>query len=261
MSDSDDDIVQLRREGSTAILTLNSPARLNAFNLAMRLSLFDRLVELNADETCRAIVLTGAGGNFSAGGDISEMAHREIIEGRMRVELSTRIFRLLATGPKPVICAVEGKAFGCGVSFAAVSDYAVAASDARFSCAFIKVGLIPDVGGIWSIARRVGHRKAMEMAAFAEAFDAQAALEMQLLNRVCEPGRALETALEAAERFASNPPVAMALLKAALNTGNDSLDQAVATEMNYLPMLMNSEDFAEATRAFREKRKPVFMGR
>jgi enoyl-CoA hydratase/carnithine racemase len=261
MTEGAGDIVLHRREGSIGVLTLNNPARFNAVSLAMRLALFDRLVELNADDSCRAIVLTGAGGNFCSGGDISEMAQRPIIEGRMRVELSTRIFRMLATGPKPVICAIEGKALGCGVSFAAASDYAVAASDASFGCAFIKVGLIPDFGAIWSLARRVGHRKAMELSAFAEPFDTQAALDMQLLNRICEPGKALDTAMDAAEKFARNPPLAMALLKSALNTGNDSLDQAIATELSTLPVLTNSEDFAEATRAFMEKRKPIFTGR
>jgi enoyl-CoA hydratase/carnithine racemase len=257
----DDDPILLSREGAIAVLTLNNPGRLNAVGLAMREALFDRLIELGADDTCRAIVLTGAGGNFTAGGDISEMRPREIVEGRMRVELSTRIFRALVTSPKPVIAAIEGKAFGCGVSFAAASDYAIAATNAQFSCAFVKVGLMADFGAIWSLARRVGHRKAMELCAFAEPFDAQAAIQMQLVNVVCAPGQALAAALEAAAKFAANPPVAMALLKSALNTGADSLEQAIATEMDYLPLLMKTEDFAEATLAFREKRKPKFTGR
>ncbi len=84
---------------------------------------------------------------------------------------------------------------------------------------------------------------------------------MQLINRVCEPGEALATALIAAEKFARNPPVAMALLRAALNTGNDSVDRAMATEVDYQSVLMNTEDFAEAAQAFMEKRKPEFKGR
>ncbi|MEO6717016.1 MAG: enoyl-CoA hydratase-related protein [Novosphingobium sp.] len=258
---SEDAPVLLRREGAIAVLTLNNPARLNALNLAMREALFETLIALGADDGCRAIVLTGAGGNFTAGGDVSEMRPRAIVEGRMRVELSTRIFRALVTSPKPVIAAIEGKAFGCGVSFAAASDYAVAARDAQFSCAFVKVGLMADFGAIWSLARRVGSRKAMELCAFAEPFDAAAAQGMQLVNAVCEPGAALDAALAAAEKFAANPPVAMTLLKAALNAGADSIDQAIATEVDYLPMLMSTEDFAEATLAFREKRKPEFTGR
>lgn len=261
MSDEAGEILQVRYEGSIAVMTLNNPKRLNAFNWAMRSAMYERLLEIEANDACRAIVLTGAGGNLCAGGDISEMQRREIIEARMRVDLATRIFKLLVTGPKPFLCAVEGNAAGAGVSFVAASDYAVAARDARFSCAFIKVGLMPDVGAIWSLPRKVGHRKAMELAAFAEGFGAEEALEMQLVNRLCEPGQALSAALEAAGRFARNPPIAMALMKAALNAGNDSVERAAATEADYQSVLMNTEDFGEAARAFMEKRKPEFKGR
>lgn len=261
MGAPDAELVQVRHEGSIAVVTLNRPERMNAFGLGMRTAMYDHLVELEADDACRAIVLTGSGGNFCAGGDISEMQHREILEARMRMDLPTRLFKLMVSGPKPLICAVEGNAFGCGVSFVAASDYAVAASNAKFSCAFIKVGLMPDFGGIWSIARRVGHRKAMEMCAFAETYSAEQALAMQLVNRVCEPGEALAAAMEAAEHFARNPPVAMALLRSALNTGNDTVDQAIATETNYQAILQTTEDYAEAARAFMGKRKPQFKGR
>ena len=146
---------------------------MNAFSLAMRTADVGAAARTRVRRrACRAIVLTGAGGNLCAGGDITEMEQRPVLQGRMRMELAVRIFRLLVTGPKPFICAVEGNAAGCGVSFAAASDYCVAASDAKFKIAFIKVGLIPDVGGLWSIPRRIGHRKAMELAAFAEPFDA-----------------------------------------------------------------------------------------
>lgn len=261
MSESTDEVLQVRYEGAIAIMTLNNPKRLNAFNWAMRSAMYERLLEIEANEACRAIVLTGAGGNLCAGGDISEMKHREIIEARMRMDLPTRIFKLLVNGPKPFLCAVEGNAAGAGVSFVAASDYAVAASDARFTCAFIKVGLMPDVGAIWSLPRKVGHRKAMELCAFAEPFDAQAALDMQLINRICEPGRALQEAIGAAEKFARMPAVAMALMKSALNTGNDTVDLAMTTEVNYQSVLQNTEDFAEAAQAFAEKRKPNFKGR
>lgn len=253
--------VLLAWEGNIAVLTLNQPDRFNAVSLKMREALVAHLTELQADDNCRAIVLTGAGGNFCSGGDISEMKPREILEGRARVDLATRIFRMMVTGPKPIITAVEGRAFGCGVSFVAASDYAVAASDASFSCAFIKVGLMADFGGIWSIARRIGHRKAMEMCAFGDVYDASQALDMQLLNQTCHPGDALAAALAAAERFARNPPIAMAMLRTALNNGGDTIDQAISTEISNQALLMNTQDFAEATQAFREKRKPRFTGR
>ncbi len=261
MSEATDDRVLVRREGSIGILTLNYPRRMNAFGLAMRQQMWDRLLELESDEDIRAIVLTGAGGNLCAGGDITEMESRPVLKGRIRMELATRIFRLLVTGPKPFLCAVEGNAAGCGVSFAAASDYCVAASDAKFKIAFIKVGLIPDVGGLWSIPRRIGHRKTMELAAFAEPFGAEDALRMQLVNELCEPGQALERALVVAEKFAANPPMANALLRAALNAEADTVDDAIQAEITYQAALQNSADFGEAAKAFLEKRPPKFTGR
>jgi enoyl-CoA hydratase/carnithine racemase len=260
MSESPEDILQVRYDGVVAVMTMNNPKRLNAFNMKMRETMYARLLEIEANDDCRAIVLTGGGGNLCAGGDITEMKHRRVIEARMRMDLPTRIFKLLVTGPKPLIVAVEGNCMGAGVSFVAASDYTVAASDAKFGCAFIKVGLMPDVGAIWSLPRKIGHRKAMELCALAEHFDAKEALRLDLVNKLCEPGRALEEAIEVAKRFAKNPPVAMALMKAALNVGNDSLDQAVNTEVNYQSVLMHTQDFAEAAQAFLEKRKPNFTG-
>ena len=255
------EVLKVHYEGEIAVMTMNNPKRLNAFNWEMRSTMYERLLEIEANPACRAIVLQGADGNLCAGGDISEMKHREIIEARVRMDLPTRIFKLLVNGPKPFICAVEGNAAGAGVSFVAASDYAVAASNAKFSCAFIKVGLMPDVGAIWSLPRKVGHRKAMELCAFGEAFDAPEALRIQLINAVCEPGRALEKALEAAAKFARAPAVAMALMRSALNTGNDTVELAVTTEVNYQSVLQNTADFAEAAAAFAEKRKPRFTGR
>lgn len=252
--------LQLRFEGSIAVMTMNNPRRMNALNGEMRELMHARLLELEANPDCRAIVLHGAGANFCAGGDVSEMKRRRIIEARIRVDLLTRIFRMIVSGPKPFITAVEGNCMGAGVSFVAASDYAVAGSNARFGCAFVKVGLMPDVGAIWSLPRKVGHRKATELAFLAEQFDSEAALRMELVNRVCDPGRALDEAIGVAKRFASNPPTATALMKAALNGGNDTLELAIKTEVDYQSALMNSQDFAEGAASFIEKRKPDFTG-
>jgi enoyl-CoA hydratase/carnithine racemase len=261
VSETASEVLQVRYEGEIAVMTLNNPKRLNAFSWEMRSKMYERLLEIEANEACRALVLTGAGGNLCAGGDISEMKHREILEARTRMDLPTRIFKLLVNGPKPFVCAVEGNAAGAGVSFVAASDYAVAARDAKFACAFIKVGLMPDVGAIWSLPRKVGHRKAMELCAFGESIDAAEALRIQLINALCEPGASLHAALEVARKFARMPAVAMALMRSALNTGNDTVDMAATTEVNYQSVLQNSADFAEAAAAFAEKRKPVFTGR
>jgi enoyl-CoA hydratase/carnithine racemase len=248
-------LVQLQLVSRTAVLTLNDFAKRNALSVPMREALLGRLLELENDAECRAIVLTGAGGQFCAGGDVGEMKRRTIIEGRLRMDLPTRIFRMLATGPKPVVAAIEGNAIGAGVSLAAACDFCVAASDASFACSFIKLGLMPDVGGIWSIPRRVGHRRAFELCAFAEPFAADHALQLGLIDRLCDPGTALETAMSVADSLAQVPPIAMALLKAALATGNTTLDAAIETEINFASVLMDSDDYAEAVRLFQQRRR------
>lgn len=256
-----DDLVLLRRDEDVVILTLNNPTRCNAFSLSMREVFLQNLLTLQHDTTCRAIVVTGAGGQFCAGGDLNEMKRRPFLEARQRLDLPTRIFKLLVAGAKPVIVAAEGNIAGAGLSLVAAADYAIAASDATFSCAFIKVGVIPDVGGLWSIQRRVGRRRAIEICGLGERFDAQAAMDMQLINAVCTPGSALTQATDVARRFAKLPPVAMAVLKSALATGADTLDQAINTEINLQGLLFSTEDFDEAVSAFRDKREPEFKGR
>jgi enoyl-CoA hydratase/carnithine racemase len=255
MSEHAEHLIEVRHEGEIAIVYLNNPARLNAFSLRMREQLYSHLLEIEQREDCRALVLTGAGGNFCAGGDISEMKRRSVLEARLRMDLPTRIFKMLVAGPKPFIAAVEGKVAGAGLSLVAASDYGVAASDAGFSCAFMKMGLIPDVGGIWSLPRKIGHRRTMELCALAEPFGAETALHMDLINKVCEPGKALEEAVGVARRFAKHPPIAMAMLKSALAVGSDTLDQATNTEIANLAVLMNSADYDEAVRAFNARRK------
>lgn len=254
------EFLELRFEENIAVLTMSNLRRMNALNGAMRVALHSRLLELQSNRECRAIVLTGAGGHFCSGGDISEMKQRPIAEGRERADLITRIFRLIVNGPKPFITAVEGSCMGAGVSFVAASDYAVAGSTARFSCAFVSVGLMPDLGAIWSLPRKIGYRKAMELALLAEPFDAETALRLNLVNRVCESGQALGEALQVARRMSRNAPLAMTLAKAALNCGADSVDAAIRTEIDYQSVLMNSRDFAEGAASFLEKRKPNFSG-
>src|SRR5262245_33942592 len=99
MAEASEDVLQVRYEGASAVLTMNNPRRLNAFNWAMRSAMYTRLLEIESNADCRAIVLCGAGGNFCSGGDISEMQHREVLEARMRTDLAARIFKLLVGGP------------------------------------------------------------------------------------------------------------------------------------------------------------------
>jgi enoyl-CoA hydratase/carnithine racemase len=251
----EDELLHVRRDGDVAVMTLNHPPTRNAFSLRMRQQMFVRLQEIQEDGQCRALVLTGATDNFCAGGNLREMRRRGTLEARNRMELPTRLFKMLVAGRIPVIAAVEGHAAGAGLSLVAASDYAIASSESRFSCAFMNMGLIPDVGGLWSLVRKIGQRQTFELCAFAASFDAQEARRMGLLNTLCAPGEALSQAIVVAHRLAKQPPLAMALLKSALSVGSDTLDQAINTEITQLATLMGSDDYASAIDAFDLKRR------
>lgn len=253
-------IVQVRQDGAIAIVTLNYPEKRNAFSLKMRETLYAQLHRLmHDDQTCRAIVLTGAGNTFCAGGDISEMRTRKVLEYRQRNELPLDIFRLMVEGPKAIVAAVEGFAFGAGLSLASACDYVVTSSSARYASAFVKMGLLPDTGLYWSLSQRVGGGLARELMLSAREFDGAEAGESGFANEVVEPGEALSAALTVAQQYAELPSVATAHLKAALASGIRTLDDAIETEVNLQPILRRSREHQEAVSAFMEKRKPVFV--
>lgn len=254
------EMASLEMQGPVAVIRLNYPAKRNAFCLQMRTQLLQRLTDLNDDRDVRAIVLTGAGGHFCSGGDISEMEPRTLLQNRQRWEMITATIRKMALGPKPVVCAVEGTAMGAGLSMASLSDYLVTAANAKFGAAFVRVGLVPDMGGLWSLQHRVGRAKAREILGLGRVFDGSEALRIGLANEAVEPGNALERAIEVANEYAALPPVATALIKSALAQGTDTLDAAIRSEVEFQAVAMNSADHAEAVRAFMEKRPPKFSG-
>lgn len=256
-----DEIVRVEYQGEVAVVTLNYPQRRNAFSMAMRENLYETLYSLMYDDPgCRAIVLTGAGGVFCAGGDISEMKERTVLEYRERNLLPLNIFRLMVEGPKAIVAAVEGFAMGAGVSLAAASDYVVTSETTRYACAFLKVGLLPDTGLFWSLAQRVGGGKARELMLTAREFNGEEALRSGLANQVTAAGEALQAALAVAQEYTRMPPLGIAHLKAALATGIESLEEAIETETNLQPLLRQSQDHREAAAAFLEKRPAVFVG-
>jgi enoyl-CoA hydratase/carnithine racemase len=150
---------------------------------------------------------------------------------------------------------------GAGLSIAALADHVVAARDAKFGAAFVKMGLMPDMGALWSLQHRVGRAKARELLGLARSFDGAEAGRIGLANEVVEPGQALNRAIAVAQEYAALPPVATALLKSALGQGVDSLDAAMRSEVEFQAVAMSSKDHAEAVRAFMEKRAPKFEGR
>lgn len=256
----DREYVRVERDGGIAVVTIDYQERRNAYAMGVKLGLLARVTELMQDKTCRAIVLTGAGGHFCAGGDISQMKQLDLLEMRANLEFSQKLVRVMVNGPKPMVAAVEGYAYGAGMSLATACDYVVASASAKFCCAFVRIGLAPDVGLRYTLSQRVGPAKAKALAMLATEVPAEEAVRIGIADQLCEAGKAREAAIEVALRYASHPPIALGLIKASFARGNDSLDDCLKSELDYQPVLKLTSDHKEAAQAFLQKRKPVFTG-
>lgn len=255
-----DALVLTRRKGRVVTVTMNNPDKRNAYSSHMREALIAALLPLMNDAECGAIVLTGAGGHFCSGGDISQMQDLNLLEKRTQLNQTHQVARLLVTGNKPVITAVEGYAFGAGVSLAATGDHVVASRTAKFCASFMRVNFIADLGLLWSLPQRVGMGKTKELLALCDTIDGAEAHRIGLVDRLAEPGEVLAAAEEVAARFAEAPPMAIALMKNALANRCSTLESTLSTEVDYQSLLSQSNDHKNAVAAFLEKRTPTFRG-
>jgi 2-(1,2-epoxy-1,2-dihydrophenyl)acetyl-CoA isomerase len=254
-------------ESGVVTITLNRPDKLNALTGLMSDELIDVFGSAGDDDEVRAIVVTGAGRGFCAGQDLTEFeeAYRAGERPDIREHLAHsyhRLIPLMVSTPKPVVAAVNGVAAGAGVSLAAACDIRIAGEDARFTQAFVKIGLVPDSGGTWLLPRIVGYARALELSITGEVIDAEAGLEIGLVNRVV-PGDALEGEVsELAARLAAMPTAAIAETKALLRgaLGLD-LEEALAAEADAQARMGQTDDHLEGVMAFAEKREPRFRGR
>lgn len=254
--------VSAQSHGATTVITLDNANTRNALSTNMVTALIEALLEAGSDTDCRALVLTGANGHFCSGGDVSAMTEdRPILGSRQRIERAHRIVRLITGGTKPVITAVEGVAFGLGLSLAAASDYVVAARDSSFCAVFNKVGLIPDMGLLATLPQRVGLGRAKQLMFSARRIQAGEAYQLGIADQLADTGQALPAALEQGRQMASCAPLPLALTKAFYSKGTGSLEEALRSEVDHQPALYLSEDHLEGVAAFREKREPTFRGR
>ena len=259
--------VLYERHDAVALITLNRPERLNAFGASMREDIVDAFALANGDDAVRAIVLTGAGKAFCAGGDVKEMnqnfdagAKRSLKE---KIEPARdRTMLAIHESIKPVIAAVNGAAVGGGMNLALAADMRFASSAARFSQAFVKLGLHPDCGATFLLPRIVGTAKACELMFTGDAVDAQEALRLGIVSRVLAPQDLMPHALGLAARIAAGPPIAIRLAKRALYQGvGGNLRDALARETAAQNVCFETDDAREGALAFVEKRAPVFQGR
>jgi len=249
-----------------ATLTLNRPDRLNALSTPIMDGLLEALPRLAHDPAVGAIVLTGAGRAFCAGGDVKSMAEGSVqttiedavIRLRSRMEVS----RLLHETAKPTIAMVNGPAAGAGLSLALACDLRIAGQSARFITAFAKVGFSGDFGGSYFLSKLVGTGKARELYYTAEPLDAAQALALGIANRVVPDADLAEATMQLARKLAHGPRVALGLMKQNFNAAESgTLAELLDLEARGQIETGRTADHKEAARAFVEKRAPVFIGR
>jgi len=256
--------VLVDRRPPVAVITLNKPAKLNAFTVADRSELVTTLERLHSDREVRAVVLTGAGRGFCAGADFTGQEIGPTVGGDSREQFieprGAWITRILDFD-KPLIAAINGPVVGAGISIALACDIRISASDARIVPAWVDRGLAPDAGASYFLTHLLGAGLATELALTGEPIDAKRALEIRLVNRVVDPRELMTTALALAQTIAAKPPVTVAHIKRLMRVALEhSFDAQLLAESNALRACMATEDFQEALRAFREKRSPTFKG-
>jgi 2-(1,2-epoxy-1,2-dihydrophenyl)acetyl-CoA isomerase len=251
-------------EGGVALITLHRPEVLNALDTAMIEELILALRAAGDDAAVRALVLTGAGRGFCAGGDVRAIAGAG---GHDRTELAGIVRRLgtaselLFSLPKPTIAAGNGPCAGAGLSLACAADLRVAARSALFTTAFARVGQSGDYGGIWHLTRLLGSARARELVLLSERVPAEVALDLGLVSAVLPDDELLPHALALARRFAAFAPLTVAALKANLNDAAGDLGSYLDREATRFAQTTMTRDAREAAAAFVEKRTPRFEGR
>jgi len=260
--------VILEKKGNIGTITLNRPEKLNALNDRMAEELVDVLGAADRDDDIRAVVVTGAGRAFSAGADIQEFFLTKIEERKkgathdVTKDFIEGIPLALARVRKPVIASINGAAVGFGCTITLGCDVRIASENARFSLAFARVGLSPEMGSTYFLPRLVGIGKACELVFTGKTIDAKEAKEIGLVNQVVPADGLREATYEMAGSIAKLAPLALRVSKRALYRGMDNdLTTQVQHEAFAIVYLRGTEDHEEGAKAFLEKREPVFKGR
>lgn len=253
-------------EGGVLTLTLNRPARMNAFNVALHEALSEALKRAAESDSCRVVLLTGAGKGFCAGQDLTD---RVVAPDGGRPDLGESIekrynplIRSLRALPKPIVCAVNGVAAGAGANIALACDIVVAAHSARFIQAFARIGLIPDSGGTFFLPRLVGDARARALILLGDPISGEDAAAWGMIWRAVADHEVMGVAHELAERLATGPTYAYGLMKRALAaSAENSLDAQLNLERDLQREAGTADEYLEGVRAFIEKRAPNFRAK
>ena len=250
------------KEGNIGIITLSRPERLNVICNDFLDDLEAVLLDIELDEHLRAIIITGAEKVFAAGADIKEIRSIDgVVSAHKFVARVQQGFNRIESLVKPVIAAVNGLALGGGCELTLACDIRIAGEKAVFGLPEIKLGVLPGAGGTQRLPRLVGVGRAKELLFSGDSIDAQEAFRIGLVNRVVADDHLMETALKTAGRLAGRPPVALRLIKSAVDRGiNMDLPSALEYEARSFEMLFTTADQKEGMQAFIEKRAPKFEG-
>jgi 2-(1,2-epoxy-1,2-dihydrophenyl)acetyl-CoA isomerase len=250
-----------------AVITLNRPDVLNAFNDELGMAALNAMTDASTDEDVRCIVITGAGRAFSSGEDLGALAdsYKEGRAPELGSTLTDRynpLIRSIRTAPKPVVAAVNGVAAGAGASIALASDFRIASEHAKLVLAFVKVGLVPDSGAMWFLTKSLGAAKAFELSALGDPVSADEGLRLGLFNKVVPAGDFEGAWKSFAGDLAAGPTRAFALIKTLANDAMErSLDEQLDREVDAQTEAGRTDDHLEGVNAFFEKRAPNFRGR
>lgn len=257
--------ILVEQRGGYRVITLNRPERLNAFNEAMHGALRRALEDTEADENCRALLLTGAGRAFSTGQDLNDRLAKpgeQVVLGGTLEQFYNPLIRKLRSLRMPVIAAVNGVAAGAGANIALACDITLAARSASFIQSFARVGLVPDSGGTWTLPRRIGDARARGLALLAEPLPAERAEDWGLIWKAVDDATLMQEATALCDHFAKAPTHGLSLIKQALNASSgNTLDAQLDLERDFQRDASLSPDYMEGVRAFMEKRPPNFTGR
>ena len=256
-----DALVEVRRQGATAVVALRREAKLNALSSALEAAIGAAL----DSEDVRAsacVVITGGSRAFSAGADVSELRDMDPAAILAYYRSSGGVYERVARLPQPTVSAIAGHCLGGGFELALATDFRIADTTASFGLPEVGIGILPSSGGTHRLVRLVGTARAKELVLLGERFGADDAHRLGLVTEVVEDGAAVARALELAERLAALPTAAVAVAKQVIDAMPDaSYDAGLALERLAYGLLAQTADHAEATAAFTEKRPPRFTGR
>lgn len=260
-------VVEIENVGGVRVITFQRPEVLNAFNDELGLAVLHAVEEASADDGVRCIVLTGSGRAFSSGEDLAALAG-VYLSGQpptLGDPLTARynpLVRAIVHAPKPVVAAINGVAAGAGSSVAFACDFRIAVDSAKFVLAFVKVGLVPDSGGLWFLSRMIGTARAWRLAASGAPLSAAEAMELGILD-ACVPAEGFGSAwMEFATMLAEGPTQAFAEMKKLMYSASSAtIDEQLDREVGAQATAGATEDHLEGVQAFLEKRQPNFKGR